>query len=168
MGWVWSVVHLYSACLLSTYHGGLGTVASLSLNQSSLPPWWVATWFAHLLMLCFFFFDHGLGMWSLSSLTRNWTCAACAGSVESWPLDHHVSKCGGTWPVVKAGFDITEDACASVLPGTWWVPSDFKSLFLIGITEYLVWAETPTSRVGMLKAQERMFWQENRYYCLPA
>ena len=41
-------------------------------------------------------------------------------------------------PVVKAGCEIAEDACASALPGTWWVPSDFKSLFLIGITEHLV------------------------------
>ena len=37
----------------------------------------------------FFFFQATLwGIWDLSSLTKDQTCAPCIGNVESYPLDH--------------------------------------------------------------------------------
>ena len=42
--------------------------------------------------LCIFFFlALTCNMQNLSSLTRDWTCAPCGGSVESQPLDHQGS-----------------------------------------------------------------------------
>ena len=38
--------------------------------------------------LSFFFFAVLHGVWDLSSLTRDGTCAPCSGSTESQPLDH--------------------------------------------------------------------------------
>ena len=39
----------------------------------------------------FFFLALTCNMQNLSSLTRNWTCAPCGGSIESQPLDHQGS-----------------------------------------------------------------------------
>ena len=63
-----------------------GLVEGLSLLLTAVSSW--VTWTTRL-----FFGRVTWGMWDLSFLTRDWTCASCIGSMESWPLDHLQSPC---------------------------------------------------------------------------
>ena len=47
------------------------------------------------IIVLLFYFATLYGMRNLSSPTRDWTCAPCSGSMESWPLDYQ----GGPRPM---------------------------------------------------------------------
>ena len=84
-----------------SYHQGrwncgivFGLCPFLLFHSCSL--WIFSPWSGQLRPWTFFFFFlvSPRGMQDLSSLTRDWTCAPCSGSVASSPLEHQGSPLG--------------------------------------------------------------------------
>ena len=82
-------------------------------------------------------------------------------------LGFPISKYDGTgcllWKLVVRSLRVLVERLCSA-PGAQWVPSDPKLLFLIGLTEHLVWAAGLICRHP--RAQERMRRWGNKYRCL--
>ena len=73
----------------STYVSALQTVQMLlEIGLHFLVNTFFSSAFTFSFFVCFCFLAIPLGVWDLSSPTRDQTCASCTGSVESQPLHH--------------------------------------------------------------------------------